>query len=84
MAGRRARERGDGQADLFSVDPSSHTVHRMDALAWPDQTRWPVNLGSARSPLWADLIGSPDPLIVAGYSAIAQLIDFHTRVCRRP
>jgi hypothetical protein len=67
-----------GQADLFSVDPSSHTVHRMDTLVWPGQNRWPVNRGSARvrGEVWADLIGTRDPLIVAGYSAIAQLIDF--------
>ncbi len=78
MAGRRARERGEAQPDLFSVDPSSHTVHRMDTLLWPEQERGPVNRASARvrSQVWADLIGSPDPLIVAGYSAIAQLVDF--------
>jgi superfamily II DNA or RNA helicase len=63
---------------LFSVASTVEVGHRLDSLVWPEASRFPVNRGSAkvRSLVWADLVESDDPLIVAGYASIAQLIDF--------
>jgi hypothetical protein len=46
-------------------------------LPWPDAARFPVNVGSRRveEHVWQDLLESPKPLIVAGYSSLDR-IDF--------
>ena len=76
MPGRRGQD--DRQEDLFSVDPSTNTMHALAGAAWPPHEAFPFNLaGSAvRSVVRADLAGSTDPLLVAGYSAIGELVDF--------
>lgn len=46
--------------------------------AWPEQDRFPVNRPgyTVGAVIRADLIGSRQPLLVAGYSSIAQLVEF--------
>lgn len=69
---------GAEQADLFSVDPSGQVMHALDGAAWPPNSRFPFNRAGShvRTPVWEDLLGSPRPLVVAGYAAIAELVDF--------
>ncbi len=66
------------EADLFSVDPAGDVAHRLDAYRWPSPGRFPVNRASAkvRPVVWHDLLESGQPMIVAGYASVAQLIDF--------
>lgn len=66
------------QPDLFSVDPTAHVVHALDAARWPDQRAFPVNRAAAHvaDVVRADLLASTRPLVVAGYSSIAELVDF--------
>lgn len=47
-------------------------------LPWPDAARFPLNVGSRRveEQVWQDLLESPEPLIVAGYSSLDRIIDF--------
>jgi hypothetical protein len=65
------------QADLFSVDPSSYLPTVLADRSWPEQSRFPVNHAAAhvRQYVWTDLVTSPNPIIVAGFSSIGQLID---------
>ena len=44
---------------------------------WPDPARFPVNHAGShvRHQVWSDLIGSSDPLVIAGFSSIGELID---------
>jgi superfamily II DNA or RNA helicase len=74
----RKRRAGDGQADLFSLETSRNLAHHLDDLRWPAQARFPINRASARvRPIvWEDLVGSVDPLIVAGYSSVGELVAF--------
>ncbi len=53
-------------------------IHQLGQLAWPSSERFPVNQGGSRvrHTVWADLVLSDQPLIVAGYSSIGELIDF--------
>lgn len=64
------------QQDLFQVDRSSRQAERLRTLPWPAQERFPVNRPGARvrDVVWDDIAGSPDPLLVVGYSAIAEVI----------
>jgi hypothetical protein len=68
------------QDDLFSIDPTSHTMHALEAAPWPPHERFPFNRAGARvrSVVRSDLAASPEPLIIAGYSSIAELVDFFT------
>jgi hypothetical protein len=63
--------------DLFSVDPASYIEFGLSTLQWPDQSRFPVNLPRrhVRSVVDEDLRSSDAPLLVAGYSSIASLIE---------
>lgn len=65
------------QADLFSVDPAGQLAQRLDGQRWPAPARFPVNRAGAkvRHQVWADLLASPRPLLVAGYASIAQLVE---------
>jgi superfamily II DNA or RNA helicase len=82
---RRAHVQRD-QQDLFSIDPEEHVTELLAGRAWPDAARFPVNHAGARvrSTLWSDLVESPSPTIVAGFSSIAQLIDLLADWGRRP
>lgn len=67
-----ARRRGarTPQADLFAEDPTSWVQHRLDSQALPLSERLPLNRASRRlrGEVWADLVGSERPLLVAGFS----------------
>lgn len=67
----------EGQDDLFSVDPSASTMHALDGRVWPDSSRFPVNRagGRVRDHVRPDLVTSAAPLVVAGYAALASLVD---------
>lgn len=45
---------------------------------WPPGSRFPANhsIETVKSHVWSDLLDSAEPLVVAGYSSIAQLVDF--------
>jgi superfamily II DNA or RNA helicase len=63
--------------DLFSVDEASYIEFGLSTLDWPEQSRFPVNLPRrhVRDVVDADLRLSDTPLLVAGYSSIAALIE---------
>jgi hypothetical protein len=63
--------------DLFSTDAAGESGLRLLGKRWPPHDRFPVNRPEAhvRSVVWNDLLASERPLIVAGYSSIAQLVD---------
>jgi hypothetical protein len=63
--------------DLFSEVPGEFLGQDLAGLAWPAPERVLVNHAQARvgGVLVADLARSTDPLLVAGYSSIAQLVD---------
>lgn len=76
----RRRGTPGNEPDLFSVSPSASVAYTAEGQAWPDQRRFPVNRSasstSVRKSVRADLLSSSHPLVVAGYSSIAELIDF--------
>ena len=81
-AGRRTTPHRDtGQLDLFQLDLSAHVLQRLDDQAWPESARFPVNRASVRvgDDVRADLAGSAHPLLVAGFSSIAEVIHLVSR-----
>lgn len=70
------RTKGDAP-DLFSVDPSAHLRFALDRFGWPAGERFPVNRASSsvRSIVWADLVASSRPVVVAGFSAIDEIVS---------
>ena len=66
------------QPDLFTQQNPAVLSHTLAGKDWPDTERFPVNHASTnvRKTVWADLVSSPRPLIVAGYSSIGEIIDF--------
>lgn len=76
----RRREPEPCEPDLFSVSPSAAVAYAAEGQSWPDQRRFPVNRSasstSVRKSVHSDLLASPNPLVVAGYSSIAEMIDF--------
>ena len=78
MAGRRSiPDQADVGEDLFSVDEGSNVEFGLSILRWPDQDRFPVNLPGrqVRQMVKADLTASDAPLLVAGYSSVAALVE---------
>ncbi|MGI8685331.1 MAG: phospholipase D family protein [Acidimicrobiales bacterium] len=75
---RRRGPTGLGQDDLFSIDPSANVMHALEGAPWPAHEEFPFNRAGTkvRSVVRSDLAASPHPLIVAGYSSIAELVDF--------
>ena len=69
--------RQSNQTDLFSLDTEGMLPQRLDQLNWPDQKRFPINRASAkvRTAVWSDLESSTNPLMIAGYSSIGELIS---------
>lgn len=63
--------------DLFSIDPDSYISFGLAARSWPEQSRFPINIGKTHvaDMVREDLLASERPLLVAGYSSIASLID---------
>jgi len=62
------------ETDLFGA-PAGEDHRR---LRWPEAGRFPLNIGTQRveEQVWQDLLESPAPLIVAGYSSLDRIIDF--------
>ena len=67
----------DGQLSLFGTSSASRAVDLLSQREWPPQDAFPTNHRSAkvRSVVWTDLVTSPQPLVVAGYASIAQLVE---------
>lgn len=74
---RKRRDAWEGQADLFSVEPDGYVLEKLASLAWPAADLFPVNHtgGRVRKQVWGDLVSSESPLIVAGFSSIAELVE---------
>jgi hypothetical protein len=72
------RRPASNQDDLFSQDPAGLLASCLDKLNWPEQGRFPVNRGSVHvhSVVLEDLVHSSDPLIVAGFSSIGEIVSF--------
>ncbi len=75
MNGRRSKI--SSEPDLFSVDPSSYLPLRLSSMEWPDPAQFPLNHSSAttRAHVWTDLTTSRRPLVVAGFTSIAELVE---------
>jgi hypothetical protein len=73
----KSRRRSDSGEDLFSVDPSGYLPLTLSSMLWPDGDEFPVNhsASTVRSRVWVDLVSSSDPLVVAGFSSIGELIE---------
>ncbi len=76
VAGRRT-PRSSRSADLFSSTARPDLIHQLGQADWPPSGRFPVNQGGVRvrQTVWADLVTSDEPLVIAGYSSIGELID---------
>lgn len=63
--------------DLFSFDPASFIRLDLSAMRWPPQRRFPINHAGThvRDAVTEDLRTSDAPLLIAGYSSIAALIE---------
>jgi hypothetical protein len=66
-----------GQSDLFSVHPDGYMLETLAGFSWPAADKFPVNHTGARvrGVLWRDLVCSASPLVIAGFSSIAELVD---------
>lgn len=78
---RPPHEQGD---DLFSGltgDPAEFIGFGLAGLSWPPQGRFPVNhaMAHVRDVVGVDLEHSDAPLLIAGYSAIASLVELVAR-----
>ncbi|MEJ1179591.1 MULTISPECIES: SNF2-related protein [unclassified Pseudarthrobacter] len=58
----------------------------MASLDWPAADQFPVNHTGARvrAVVWSDLVSSDSPLVVAGFSSIAELVDLIAAWDREP
>jgi hypothetical protein len=65
------------QLDLFGGGISSRAADILREQQWPSQDEFPVNRRGhhVRDVVWSDLVTSSDPLLVAGYSSMAKLIE---------
>lgn len=65
------------QLSLFGVNSSSRAVDSLGRRDWPSHDSFPTNHRTARvrDVVWGDLVSSPQPLVVAGYASIAQLVE---------
>ncbi|KHL04713.1 hypothetical protein LK10_04235, partial [Sinomonas humi] len=61
-------------------------MDRLAALHWPAAEQFPVNHAGARvrAVVWSDLVSSASPLIVAGFSSIAELVELIAAWDRQP
>jgi hypothetical protein len=69
------------QISLFDA-PAAPGDLRLEGMQWPPAERFPLNTRGRKvwDPVLADLQGSRNPLIIAGYAAIDYLIDMAARV----
>ncbi len=70
-----------GVPDLFTEAPGQFLSQRLSALQWPAASHFPVNHAAqkVRSVVPVDLLTSDSPLLVAGFSAIGELVDMVSR-----
>lgn len=83
---RPRRDEWEGQADLFSVEPDGYVMEKLASLGWPAADQFPVNHAGARvrDIVLSDLVSSESPLMVAGFSSIASLVDLIADWVRQP
>jgi hypothetical protein len=69
--------RNRSEPDLFSVDPSEYLPLMLSAMEWPSGGRFPINhlTATVRQHVRNDLVASPSPLVVTGFSSIVELIE---------
>jgi len=69
--------RDRSEPDLFSVDPSGYLPLTLSSMSWPPGSRFPINHSTAtvRQQVRGDLVASPSPLVVAGFSSVVELIE---------
>ena len=69
--------RDRSEPDLFSVDPSGYLPLTLSSMSWPPGSRFPINHSTAtvRQHVRGDLVASPSPLVVAGFSSVVELIE---------
>jgi hypothetical protein len=69
------------QISLFDTSAAPGDL-RLESMRWPPAERFPLNTRGRKvwDPVLADLQGSRNPLIIAGYAAIDYLIDMAARV----
>lgn len=82
---RRRANRGGGELTLFSAAPAHFVAERLAGQGWPDQHRFPVNL-PARTVghvVLADLLASAEPLVVAGYASLVEVVGLAARWAKR-
>jgi hypothetical protein len=74
---RTPHEHGDDLFSGLSGDPAEFIRFGLSRLSWPPQGRFPVNHAQAhvRDVVRVDLECSDAPLLIAGYSAIASLVE---------
>lgn len=77
MTRRSRAQPGQLNEDLFSIDPDTYITYGLAASSWPDQHRFPVNVGRTHvaDVVRTDLLSSLSPLVVAGYSSLAALVE---------
>lgn len=65
------------QSDVSAASPDGYLLERLAGLDWPAAFHFPVNHTGTRvrETVWRDLSTSADPLVVAGFSSIAELVD---------
>ena len=65
------------QLDLFWTSPSTRAAGILEGRTWPSQDQFPTNRNRThvRDVVWDDLVSSPSPLLIAGYSSIGKLIE---------
>lgn len=62
---------------MSEVGPTTRAANKLELSEWPPSERFPVNRQRAhvRDVIWEDLVSSDNPLLVAGYSSIGEIID---------
>lgn len=73
------RQQSQDQLNLFAQasDAARQRQYWLVDQSWPAAERFPVTWmrASTRAVVWPDLVGATDPLVVAGYSSLTELID---------
>ena len=67
----------DNPAQISLFDQPEEQETSLEHLQWPEQDRFPINLGQRRvdGAVLADLAEEGNPLIVTGYASLARVID---------
>ena len=67
----------DNPAQISLFDQPEEQETSLEHLQWPEQDRFPINLGQRRvdGAVLADLAEEGNPLIVTGYASLARVMD---------